>query len=162
MNPNPNRMKITKLPLLPTIVTIIIAIAVLTGLVLSGSPSNERLRRFDQERISDLQMIKDVAVENFYSENQRLPDSIDELMKGSSLSINTYQDPETKTSYGYQRLTETQYQLCATFSLSSDEQADLSSPMWAHGIGESCFTLKPSVKANSGTPFPTKLPQPLQ
>lgn len=142
MNLPLNSMTIPRFPLLPTIVTAIVAAAVVTGLILGGSPVEERLRRFDQERISRLQQIQSVVIESFVAQFGRLPETLDEAMRRSPASPDIYIDPETNQLYEYQPLSSESYQLCATFSLPSEAQPDSVSPMWTHSAGYTCFMLQ--------------------
>lgn len=158
MNPLPkqntsmNLPHIPRFPILPTVTTSLVAIAVITGLILAGSPAEERLRRFDQQRISNLQQIQNVVIETYVAQFDHLPATLDEAMKRSPASPDIYTDPETHQFYAYQPLSTETYQLCATFSLPSNSQTDSVSPMWEHGSGYSCFTLQIPSKQRAETP----------
>jgi hypothetical protein len=135
-------MKFQKPLLLPAIVSAIVLTAVITGLILSGSPAEERLRQFDQERISDLQQIQYAVIDEYYNRFGSLPDSLEIAMKNSPSSPEIYTDPETKSYYDYSIISDKQYQLCAFFSLSSKDQTESVSAMWSHDSGYACFTLQ--------------------
>lgn len=155
MNPLLN-MTIPRIPLLPTIVTALVTIAVITGLFLAGSPAEERLRRFDQERISDLQQIQSVVIDTYLAQFGHLPVTLDEAMKRSPASPDIYIDPDTKTFYAYSTLSTESYELCANFSLPSASQTDAVSAMWEHPAGYWCFTLQiPTNPKNAGPAFNT-------
>lgn len=145
-------IKIPHFPLLPTIITIFVGIAVITGLMLSGSPAEERLKQFDQERISRLQQIQNVVIETYAAQFGKLPATLEEAMRRSPASPDIYVDPETKTLFAYEALSADSYQLCAYFSLPSDKQADAVSPMWTHGSGYSCFTLQKPLNPKYDSP----------
>lgn len=153
-NPFPNNMKIQipHFPLLPTILTTLVGAAVITGLFLSGSPAQERLKQFDQERLSRLQQIQNVVIETYVAQFGKLPTTLEEAMKRSPASPDVYVDPETNAFYSYEALTADTYQLCAEFSLPSDKQADAVSLMWTHGAGYSCFTLQIPLKTKGLSP----------
>lgn len=146
-------MKLPHFPILPTVVTILVGASVVTGLILGGSPAEERLRRFDQQRIMSLQQIQNVVIESYVAQFDRLPTSLDEAMRRSPASPDIYADPETKQLYTYEVLSTETYQLCASFSLPSEAQTDATSPMWSHGVGYSCFTLQ--IPANPKNASPT-------
>jgi hypothetical protein len=150
-------MKIPHFSLLPTAVTIVVGIAVITGLILSGSPANERLRRFDQERISDLQEIQYSSIEAYYDRFGALPESLEIAMKNSPSSPEIYTDPETNVFYDYSIVSKKEYQLCAMFSLPSKEQTDPVSAMWSHASGYSCFTLTASDEKGSQSEYDQKI-----
>jgi hypothetical protein len=146
-------------PLLPTIVTLLVAAAVITGLVLAGSPSEERFRRYDQERISDLQQIQSSVIETYDTQYGHLPQTLEEAMKRSPVSPEFFVDPETKQPYSYSVLSSESYQLCATFSLPSSAQTDPVSAMWEHPAGSACFTLQiPLNPINPTKAIPSAIP----
>jgi len=65
---------------------------------------------------------------------RKLPSSLDDLT-----DVQRY-DPFTNSAYEYQVKGGTQYDLCATFSLPS--QQDESHPgFWSHPAGHHCFSL---------------------
>lgn len=87
--------------------------AVAFGLVLLGSPAQERARRIDDRRVADLHGI--AAASNLYwSRHSRLPASLDDLTAAPGLRINT-RDPVSSETYGYQALDTLRYEVCATF-----------------------------------------------
>lgn len=121
------------------IVSVIVAAGAITGLVLSGSPAKERMRKYDAERIRDLENIRYSIAEVFYRREGRLPNDLTEGLTVASANTSYLQDPETGERYVYSMLDDSSYQLCASFSLSSDEQNYQVNPIWEHGPGWNCF-----------------------
>ena len=146
--------------------------AVAFGLVLLGSPAQERARRIDDRRVADLHGI--AAASNLYwSRHSRLPASLDDLTAAPGLRINT-RDPVTTETYGYEVLDSLRYEVCATFDGESSagpvEPATIppavqmscegchaaarirvddpvtgqsnSRDLWTHGIGRQCFQMQ--------------------
>jgi hypothetical protein len=133
------------------IAIIFVVAAIITGIFLVGSPTHQRLVRFDDRRLSDLQDIQ-YQVSSYFSSKDRLPASLDE-MKGFDGFI-APMDPESGKSYEYTVSGEMQFKLCADFSLSSEEQDKNTSPRyaspygkssssnWDYSAGRDCFDLK--------------------
>ena len=87
--------------------------AVAFGLVLLGSPAQERERRIDARRVADLHGIA-AATDLHWSRHSRLPASLDDLAAAPGLRINT-RDPVSSETYGYEALDSLRYEVCATF-----------------------------------------------
>lgn len=125
--------------------TVVAVVAVvIAGLILVGSPTEARLRRFDERRLQDLQQIS-AAVDAYLVRRDRLPDSLQELAgeSGSGPAV-LWKDPASGQPYTYRKIDAARYELCATFARRSEEEldgrprwpGDLS---WAHGAGRRCF-----------------------
>ncbi len=143
----------------------LVVLAVGLGLWLAGSPGKERARKYDQTRVSDLQMISS-AIDAYHAKNARLPGSLSELVgeaKGEWY-VRTIVDPETAAIYEYQATGDKTYKLCAVFTMPSDPQMnDPMRPMampsypspvypdWNHPAGSYCFDL--TVNEMYGRPY---------
>ena len=97
-------------------VTAIVA-AVAAGLIILGSPAQERERRIDDRRVADLHGIA-AATDHYWTRHSRLPASLDDLTAEPGLRINT-RDPASSEIYGYQVLDSARYEVCATFDRES-------------------------------------------
>jgi hypothetical protein len=119
----------------------VIVAAVLVGVLLMDSPAQERLRRLDERRILDLRDLS-YTVDMFWTRNDRLPASLDELAEQEPIA-HELTDPETGTLYEYRFVSDSQYELCAVFSEESDVgRRDLPyGYVWIHGAGSECFQL---------------------
>lgn len=113
------------------------------GFAVLGSPRTQRLFKYDQQKISDLQNIGS-QIDSFYYNKGILPKNIEEIMSNSSYYV-TQVDPETKQPYEYVKTSDTSYNLCAEFNKSSDEKNNkgyylYSDKTWRHESGHYCFT----------------------
>ncbi len=90
-----------------------VATAVAVGLVLLGSPVQERERRIDDRRVADLHGIA-AATDLYWTRHARLPVSLDDLAAEPGLRIST-RDPTSSEMYGYRALNGGRYEVCATF-----------------------------------------------
>jgi hypothetical protein len=117
-------------------VVIVVAAAVIAGLVITGSPQEQRMLRLDDRRLTDLQRISR-TVENYYRDTEMLPAELEMIVNGWT-SSGVPRDPETDMSYGYEVLSRTTYRLCADFAL--DSRPDLQAEFWKHADGRQCFS----------------------
>jgi hypothetical protein len=121
-------------------VTAVVA-AVLAGLFALGSPTEERARRIDERRVSDLRGIS-AATDLFLTRHARLPASLEELTAEPGVTVGT-RDPASSEPYPYQPLDSVRYEVCATFERESEEiSRDPKRDLWAHGAGRQCFQLE--------------------
>jgi hypothetical protein len=121
---------------LAAVLVLVVALVVIRGIMIIGSPSEERTRRMDSRRVDDLQRISS-AIEVYHRRHQRLPGSLEQLAKEPGLEP-VARDPVTNQPYSYRAVDATRYEVCGTFDReTSDRRADF----WAHGAGEQCFTL---------------------
>ncbi len=129
------------------IASVVIALTVVGGFFIIGSPFSQRLQRLDNRRITDLQNLQSQIVD-FWINKDRLPSSVDELRNELQGYIPPT-DPVTAETYEYRALTPLSFELCATFASAQDEK-DLGrvaySPMgepagelWTHAAGRACF-----------------------
>ena len=131
----------------------IIAVIVVGGFFVAGSPSEERARRFDDQRVQDLQFIQSEVI--FHWQNKgALPENL-EVLNNATRGIFIPGDPETDENYGYQVTGELDFELCANFNVAGDTSDPLSvrtefyypKPVavndaqnaWNHEAGPSCF-----------------------
>jgi hypothetical protein len=122
--------------LLAIVLTVVVAAAVVTGIVIIGSPGEERTRRLDTRRVQDLQQISQ-AVQVYRARHQRTPSSLDELSREPGLAM-VPRDPVTGQPYRYVSVDADSYELCATFDRDSDVRT---ATFWSHGAGTQCFSL---------------------
>ena len=136
--------------------TIAAALAVVTGLVMLGTPSRARERRMDELRASDLAQLS-TAIDEYWNKHAVLPAVLDSLVSGRQLD-RLPSDPESNSSYKYVVSGDHAYRLCATFAQPTDTMLPPRSNdylgrsthhSWRHGKGESCFDLTPPRKTAS-------------
>jgi hypothetical protein len=122
---------------LAIVLVLVVAAAVTTGIVIIGSPGEERTRRLDDRRVEDLQRISS-AIEVYHKRHSGVPGSLDELSKEPGLSL-VPRDPVTGQAYGYRTFNANSYELCGAFDR---DTADMrAADFWSHGTGTQCFTL---------------------
>lgn len=134
----------------------IVLIAIVTGFFITGSPKEERARRFDDQRVQNLQMIQSEII-NFWIKKAALPKSLDELADPIR-GIVIPEDPEIGTDYVYEISGPETFKLCAIFNLPSLDQEISGLPKmtipqgyingvyvpisWEHSAGQTCFDRK--------------------
>lgn len=125
----------------------VVAAVIIAGFFIVGSPQTERLRRFDERRVSDLQNIQWQIV-NFWQQKERFPKDLNELRDDVS-GWTAPADPETAKPYKYEPGEGFSFVLCADFLLPSEGDYPAESGLylggednWTHGAGEHCFERK--------------------
>jgi type II secretory pathway pseudopilin PulG len=118
------------------IVAVVIA-AVVAGLVISGSPAEQRRLRADDRRVGDLQQLTR-AIQRYYEETERLPETLDALVNGW-ISSELPRDPDTEAEYDYEITGSSAFRLCAEFARASRPNAE--PEFWSHGAGGHCYSL---------------------
>jgi len=135
-------------------VSLIVAIAVIGGFFVAGSPFKQRLVRFDSQKVSDLQAIQ-YEILRFWQQKDRLPTALSEL-EDSITGFRVPMDPQTNGSYVYHAREALSFELCATFNLPSEESRvavprfepiGFPESNWEHPEGEYCFprTIDPEL-----------------
>ena len=114
----------------------IVAVGIVLAFGVLGSPDNARLIALDQHRVADLNAIVEAIYEHRASTDPatapvRLAEIEQELMHQASIH-----DPVTGKLYEYDRRSALRYELCATFALPSEPDADNTD--WKHRAGRSC------------------------
>lgn len=146
-----------------------VALSIVVGFATLGSPATQRDLRFDAERLSSLSMIQGQVV-MYWQQNQKLPDSLEEL-NNPLYGFSVPTDPaDRETPYSYEKKGDLSFELCATFAReSSGQMMGEYYPMmqglknaneWQHDAGTQCFQreidtdlIKP---IDSPDMFPTK------
>ncbi len=126
------------------VVIALVAVTVFSSFFVMGSPTQQRDRRFDNNRVSDLQYLQSEIIV-FWQNKEVLPNTLSEL-ESDIRGVRLPSDPETGEQYSYRVLGVETFELCATFGTDSDaDDLQASSPFpyyqadWSHGIGEVCF-----------------------
>ncbi len=113
------------------------ALAIIVGLMVAGSPAEQRRQVLDERRISDLQSLAR-ALQRRHAQSTDLPVRLEDLVDGQNLSVLPV-DPVTDDPYEFEVVSNLRYRLCATFSGDSRSQRQA---FWAHGPGRHCFELE--------------------
>ena len=150
------------------IIVLMVAATVAAGLWIAGSPSSERARRFDDQRMNDLQQISS-AVDAYQASYGKLPAALATLTDpqiARYYNLGSLTDPETSAAYDYAVTGEKTYRLCATFaqpSVDASEKtrtpyADPNGRAWQHTVGRQCFDLVVPPKQQQLIGVPAAIP----
>ena len=130
--------------------SILVLASVVSGFVVMGSPFTQRQMRLDDERVGGLQTIQWQIV-NFWQQKGTLPSSLADLNDPISGFV-APTDPGTSEQYVYKKISNLDFELCATFDLESRaNQKDMSyaypamefgQDNWQHSAGLVCFDRK--------------------
>lgn len=142
--------------LLSTSIVSVVLIA-LTFFVV-GSPTQARLERLDNERVSALMTVQ-YAVEFYYTSNGSLPESLDQLDQFNFGSTN-FTDPVSGTPYDYTPSEGGAYTICATFDTNTEDVSRKDASMvstqdWQHPAGNYCFSKSAPLLENAFPPEKT-------
>ncbi len=121
--------------------TFAVVVAVAGGLYLLGSPFDERARRLDDRRVSDLAS-RAFAVDLFWTRRGVLPASLEEL-RSEPTEATSFVDPSTGRPYSYHALDGAVFELCAQFERSSSPR--VADGFWTHAAGSQCFRRNPQT-----------------
>lgn len=137
-----NRKGLSVRSILAICFAVVVVATVITGILLLDSPAQERLRRLDERRVSDLREIS-YAVDVYWTREGSLPSSLKDLSDEERV-VRELADPETGDPYEYRVLGEKAYALCAVFALDTgtDERDAPYLDFWSHGPGRQCFQLE--------------------
>lgn len=122
----------------------VVLLTIAWGFVLVGTPEQQRARRFDDQRISDLQSIQNEIV-NYWVQKNILPKNLDELTNSIS-GFKAPTDPRTTQPYEYLVSGELAFQLCGDFEIATVNQPAPSArykpygQSWDHAVGRVCFS----------------------
>ena len=135
--------------------TLAVTIAFCIGLLVAGTPSEQRRFAADDVRIRDLRTIGN-AINGWYNRaslrnsQPAMPPNLAALVQSGNLTRAAIEDPETHAPYTYEPGIGTRYELCAEFI--SPEQPDRPmrvphSEFWHYGKGHTCYVLDASQPA---------------
>ena len=131
-----------RLRVFTAVVAAAVAAAVVAGILVLGSPAEQRHRRLDLRRVRDLQAIAH-EIHQYWVSNQHLPTKLDDLPGNTRAGRQA--DPTTTLPYEYRATEANAYELCAVFESESRSeppywvQSDID---WTHGRGRHCFQFK--------------------
>ncbi len=135
----------------------VVLVVVIAGFWLIGSPLQERMRKFDERRLNDLQSLQSRIVEYWRTKGE-LPKDLVSLNDDIS-GFRIPKDPMSGQYYEYSVAAPETFSFCANFNLSSDQKMQQPSypnvskcsygvkcvsmnegqDVWAHGSGRVCF-----------------------
>lgn len=124
----------------------VVLASLITGFFYTETPKEVREMRLDETQIQDLQQIQYRIEEAMRMSSSTLPASLEEAYDGFEVPT----APEDREDYSYE-VTETGFNLCATFSRDSNADAEMWGPMfdatmpikngnnWNYKEGRYCF-----------------------
>jgi hypothetical protein len=127
------------------VAALVVAGAVIAGFSLLGTPGEVRLRRLDQQKVGNLQLISN-AIETYRNANKVLPESLAKLQQSKQWPYLILKDPVFGEPYEYKVRDDVTYDLCADFSTEAgDDVTAVASgnfvpPFWSHARGRRCYT----------------------
>jgi hypothetical protein len=125
-----------------SIVSVLAAIA--TGFWLLGSPGQQRQISLDNKRLEDLSSIASAISGQYTTPGSDQAKPLPENLPAVLPAPGSLTDPVSNQPYEYRRLTDSTYELCATFATDSSEQDDSMwlAQSWPHPAGRHCFKLE--------------------
>ncbi|MES2014844.1 MAG: DUF5671 domain-containing protein [Patescibacteria group bacterium] len=134
-------------------VSLIVIATICGAFFITGSPQTERLLRFDEQKVSNLQSIQWQVV-SYWQQKQKLPTTISDL-EDPLTGFVAAKDPQTNTPYTYEATGALSFKLCADFNVPSRDVLssgktraitvsqptgyDLANENWKHQDGQVCF-----------------------
>lgn len=142
----------SKIPkILAIVLSVLVLGSIITGFFIVGTPGEQRSRKMDERRISDLQMIQTQIID-YWTKKESLPPNLESLQDNIS-GFSVPNDPDTQNSYEYIIIDTLNFQLCADFATSDEDFQPrgkntmyYDSPYgsfqqnWDHINGQVCFT----------------------
>ena len=131
-------------------VTATVAISLIGGLYIAGSPGSARKSALDRQREHHLAAIANM-IDIFWKRELQLPGDLAELERTRGIHLQSIADPVTGALYTYDITGESTYDLCAVFDAESrSARANVNYPgahlsgakFWQHGKGNTCFSLE--------------------
>lgn len=142
--------KVAWLSWFPWVVSAVVLGMLILGALSVGSPAEGRMRKFDERRIQDLQVIQSQIV-TYWMNARALPENLTKI-ENTAGGFVVPKDPETNAEYEYRKTGELIFSLCAEFkteALSSLAEKPYYGieENWNHSTGRVCFdrTINPEL-----------------
>ena len=133
-------MSINRLVALST--SAIVTVCVVIGLYIAGSPTEQRQKRLDNKRISDLRDIVN-GIDAYRRRHGQMPPTLGDIVEARRFT-RLPTDPANGIPYSYTILDGEKYELCAQFDQPSND--DMAEDFWSHTQGEQCYVLEANPK----------------
>ncbi|MDP2683721.1 MAG: DUF5671 domain-containing protein [bacterium] len=150
-------------------VSAVVLISIIAGLFIIGTPMEQRSRRFDEQRINDLQIIQNEVI-NYWTKKKSLPENLG-LLEDNLYGFSVPMDPGSKVSYEYMILEDLKFELCAVFETTADNSINSNTrysypyggpydKLWSHQSERTCFekVIDPDMYKNIDGALETKPP----
>jgi len=137
-----------------TVSTLVVVASIVWGFSVLGSPQTQRLLKYDQQKVNDLQTINS-QIQNYFYSSKVLPKTLDEIISTGNFYGNII-DTQTKKPYEYEKTGDKTYSLCAEFNKTSNNAVATDNgvtyppekilylyggTLWTHPAGKYCFTM---------------------
>ncbi len=156
------KMKSKTPKILAWILSFVVLVSIIAGFFIIGTPAEQRQRRFDEQRVTNLQTLQDRII-NYWVQKEALPQNLNELEDSISGFVVPV-DPESDLSYEYTVIDTLSFKLCATFKTSTEDFGsisqdskyfypyDSSQQNWEHEAERTCFTrtIDPELYEDNG------------
>jgi hypothetical protein len=148
--------------ILAWILSFVVLASIIAGFFIIGMPAEQRQRRFDEQKVTNLQILQDQII-NYWVRKEALPQNLSELEDSISGFVVPV-DPESDLVYEYIVIDTLSFKLCATFKTSTEDFGSTSQgskyfypydsfqQRWEHEAERTCFTrtVDPELYKNNG------------
>lgn len=148
--------------ILAWILSFVVLASIIAGFFIIGTPAEQRQRRFDEQRVTNLQILQDQII-NYWVRKEALPQNLSELEDSISGFVVPV-DPESDLVYEYIVIDTLSFELCATFKTSTEDFGSTSQgskyfypydsfqQRWKHEAERTCFTrtVEPELYKDNG------------
>lgn len=139
---------------------VVVLVALVAALFFIESPTQARNRLRDNQLINKFDQI-DSAINSYYAENKKLPQSLDVLVREKRvIDENEIKDPVSGEKIGYKPGNEKIYELCGNFLSSNKEDPNpYYKSRWQHDIGNQCISQRvyDSAQLKGEKPIPAPI-----
>jgi len=137
----------------PIVIGIIILASIIWGFSVLGSPQTQRLIKYDNQKVSNLQEIQWQVI-NYWQMNGVVPASLEQIGSNKEYYTIVPTDLQLNKDYGYKKTGAMTFELCAEFNKEDMKNQNgvesmgvtypkgiiLQNENWNHGVGQQCFT----------------------
>jgi len=135
--------------ILAIVVSVVVLASIVVGFFIIGTPSDQRARKFDEQRIEHLQSLQSEIV-NYWIQKKTLPAQLSDL-ENSISGFAAPADPATGVFYEYNITGDLSFELCAVFERPNQDKIpadsyyygspyyDIYNQNWNHETGRTCF-----------------------
>jgi len=140
----------SKIPkILAWALSFVILVSIIASFFIIGTPAVQRERRFDEQRVEDLQTLQNQII-NYWTQKEVLPQNLG-VLEDSISGFAVPEDPESDLPYEYNIIDSLSFELCAIFKTSSDDfgptlkgvravsSYDSFQQNWSHEAERTCF-----------------------
>ena len=105
--------------ILAWVLACVVLASIVAGFFIVGTPTEQRARRFDEQRVGDLQILQSQIL-NYWIQKQSLPSNLN-ILEDSISGFLVPKDPDSDAPYEYLIASPLSFELCATFKTSTKD-----------------------------------------